>query len=209
MTKERGLTDENPTAATAQAPHPTFLFLVAGARKAGNTEALALAAASTLPAPIEQRWLRLDDLPLPAFVDIRHSAGVYPPLQGHAAALAEATLWASDLVIVSPVYWYNLTASAKQYLDHWSGWMRVPGLDFRARMAGRRLWGVTISSDDEARDDAITAPVAGSLKLTAEYMRMDWCGLLVGHGNQPGDVASDAAAQVRAAAFFDLAAAGR
>lgn len=179
-----------------------FLFLLAGARRNGNTEALARAAAAALAPGVEQRWLRLDELALEPFVDIRHSVGAYPPLGGHAATLAQATLWATDLVVCSPIYWYNLSASAKQYFDHWSGWMRVPGLDFRARMAGRRLWGITMSSDDEDRDAAITGPLADSLKLTADYMRMAWCGLLVGHGNQPGDVARDAAALERARGFF-------
>jgi len=178
-----------------------FAFIIASAREQGNTETLARAAAASLPAGVEQRWLNLIDLPMSPFVDIRHDDGVYPPPQGHEATLAEATLWATDLVIASPVYWYSLSASAKQYLDWWSGWMRVPGLDFRERMAGKRLWGITVTSDDD-NDDEISAPLVGTLRLTASYLKMEWGGMLLGHGNRPGDIAGDAAAFERAKAFF-------
>jgi multimeric flavodoxin WrbA len=179
-----------------------FAFFIASAREAGNTEALARAAAAALPAGTEQRWLRLADLPLTPFVDIRHESGVYPQPRGHEATLADATLWATDIVIVSPIYWYSLTASAKHYLDWWSGWMRVPGLDFRARMAGKGLWGVTVTSDDVEVDDQVSAPLVGTLRLTADYLKMHWRGMLLGHGNKPGDIAGDTAAFERARAFF-------
>jgi multimeric flavodoxin WrbA len=180
-----------------------FAFILASARAQGNTETLARAAAASLPPGVQQRWLSLADLPRPPFPDIRHDAGVYPEPQGPAATLAEATLWATDLVIASPIYWYALSASAKQYLDWWSGWMRVPGLEFRERMAGKRLWGVTVSSDEEKMDEETSAPLIGTLRLTAWYLKMDWRGMLLGHGNRPGDIAGDAAAFERAKHFFD------
>ena len=38
--------------------------------------------------------------------------------------LLDATLAATDLVFVAPVYWYSLPAAAKLYLDYWSAWLR-------------------------------------------------------------------------------------
>ncbi len=126
-----------------------FLFLVASSRNEGAAETLAGRAASALDGRHEQRWLRLSDLPLDPFVDIRHDGdGTYPDPHGHARTLLDATLEATDLVFVAPVYWYSLPTLAKHYLDHWSAWMRVPGVDFKARMAGKRLWAITIVSDE-------------------------------------------------------------
>ena len=176
-----------------------FLFLLTSARADGNAEQLAREASLALPAEVEQRWIRLTDTPLPPFEDIRHTIGVYPPPEGHAATLADATLWCTDLVMAVPVYWYSVPASAKLYLDHWSGWMRVPGMDFKARMAGKRLWGVTVISGDDA---AGAEPVVGTLRLTANYLRMEWKGVLLGHGSRPGDVANDAPALAEARRLF-------
>lgn len=178
----------------------SFLFLLGSSREGGNTEALARAAAEHLSPADEQRWLDLAALGLPQFTDRRHAGeGVTPPPEGPVKTAVDATLAATDLVIVSPLYWYSVSAPVKTYLDYWSGWMRVPGLDFRARMAGRRLWGVTVWSGDEPEE---AEPLAGTLRLTAEYMRMPWQGVLLGRGNQPGDLGKDAEALRAAKTFF-------
>ncbi|MEV7182590.1 NAD(P)H-dependent oxidoreductase [Kitasatospora sp. NPDC093102] len=183
----------------AEAPR-RFLFLDASARADGNSARLArLAAESSLPAGAEQRWLRLDEHPLPPFRDLRHTGdGSYPEPAGHERTLLDATLAATDLVFVAPLYWYSLPASAKLYLDRWSAWMRVPGADFRARLGGGTLWGVTAlaTEDDKAE------PLIGTLRLTAEYMGMRWGGVLLGNGTRPGDVLGDERAVIAAKSFF-------
>ena len=177
-----------------------FLFLVSSARKGGNTETLAQAAARHLPAGAGQTWLHHADLPLPDFADIRHSGdGTYPLPEGPGKTLLDATLAATDLVFVAPVYWYSLPTAAKLYLDHWSGWMRLPGIDFRPRMAGKTMWAVTMLSD---RDTTQADPLLGSLKWTADYLKMNWGGALLGYGNKPGDVLVDAVALEEAKGFF-------
>jgi len=134
--------------------------------------------------------------------DLRHRpGGGYPAPEGNAAALLEATLWASDLVLAAPTYWYALPAAAKLYLDHWTGWLRVAGLDFRARMAGRRLWLVTVNADGPEESGASDLLVA-TMERTAGYMGMRFAGALVGRGNRPGEVSEDAAAMARAESFF-------
>jgi multimeric flavodoxin WrbA len=190
-----------PPSPTAPSASRTFLFLMASARRGGNTEQLARAAAAMLPAHVAQRWLHLDDVPLAPFRDIRHDVGVYPPPVGHEQTLADATLGSTDLVFVAPLYWYSVPASAKLYLDYWSGWMRVPDLDFKARMAGKRLWAVSVFSDE---DPAMLAPLSETLRLSAEYLRMEWRGVLTGYGSRPGDVTRDVEALARAESFFGV-----
>ncbi len=178
-----------------------FLFLVTSSRRAGNSEQLARRAADNLSTTDTQTWINLADYPLPAFADLRHatSENWTPTIEGHARTLLEATLAATDLVIVAPVYWYSLPAAAKLYLDHWSAWLRAPGYDFKARMADKTLWAVSTYSDTDPR---FAAPLKETLRLSAEYMHMRWGGHLLGSGNRPGDVLDDAAALVTAETFF-------
>ncbi|HET6160601.1 MAG TPA: NAD(P)H-dependent oxidoreductase [Dongiaceae bacterium] len=187
-------------AADLQRPGPRrFTFLLASARRDGNTELLARKAAEHLPSEHDQQWLRLMDLPLPPFVDIRHSVGVYPQPEGNERVLFDATLDATDLVFAVPLYWYSVPASAKTYLDYWSGWLRVPGAEFKARMAGKKLWGVSALSDENF---SVADPLIGTLKLTADYLSMEFGGVLLSYGNKPGEILADAAALERAATFF-------
>lgn len=173
------------------------LFVLGGARPGGNTERLARHAAAGLPPGAEVRWLRLAEHPLPPFEDRRHGGAGYGPPEGPAAAVLEATLWATDLVVAAPTYWYGLPAAAKLWLDHWSGWLRVPGLDFQARLAGATLWAITVNADDPGVEGTSDLLVE-TLRRAAGYMGLRFGGAVVGHGNRPGDVEADVEA-VRAA----------
>lgn len=178
---------------------PSFLFVLASTRVDGNSERLARRAAQQLPAGAAARWARLVEHELPPFADTRSSTGYGSP-EGPALALRDATLAATDLVIVTPVYWYGLTWLAKHYLDHWSAWMRDPALAFRPAMAGRNLWAVIVDSDTD--DEGSAYPVIEQLRRTAEYMEMKWRGVLLGHANKPGEIEGSAAAMTAAARFF-------
>lgn len=183
-------------------PTSNYLFVLGSARADGNTESLARRAAAQLPSDVGQTWLDLRKLHLPTYVDTRHdpdSGGVYPRPEGDLALLMEATLAATDLVIVSPLYWYSVSTSVKLYLDHWTGFMRVPGVDFRPRMRGKTMWGVTTLSDD---DRALADPLVGTLRNSADYLGMHWGGMLFGDANRPGDVERDEQALIAAETFF-------
>ena len=171
-------------------------------RRLGNSEQLAYCAAHPLPTDAGQRWLHLLDFPLSDFIDLRHNGSFQPPV-GNAQLLLEATLNATDLVLVAPLYWYGLPAPAKLYLDHWSAWLRTPGINFRELMQGKVLWVITVSSGGRAE----AQPLEDSLILTARYLHMRWGGLLYGTGSRPNDIQLDAPALHRAKSFFASSAA--
>jgi multimeric flavodoxin WrbA len=119
---------------------------------------------------------------------------------GNEKLLFEATLAATGIVIASPLYWYSVSASAKLYLDHWSGWLRVGETgSFRAQMREKTLWGVSVYSGDDPSD---ADPFLGTLRKSADYFPMRWGGLLLGQGNRPADVLQDTATLARAKTFF-------
>jgi hypothetical protein len=51
-------------------------------------------------------------------------------------------------------------------------------------------------------NDATANPLIETLKLSANYLHMELRGVLMGHGNRPGDVERDAKAIAAAAIFF-------
>ncbi|WP_432193388.1 flavodoxin family protein [Streptomyces sp. bgisy027] len=176
-----------------------FLFVLGSSRSDGNTELLARRAAEQLPEGVEQQWIDLAAHPLPDFEDLRHDSDHVRPTRGNVALLLDATLAATDVVIVSPLYWYSVSAHVKRYLDYWSGWLRTPGADFKATMAGRTLWGVTALAHEEQE---VADPLIGTLSNSAAYLRMRFGGVLLGNGSKPGDVLADAEALARAKTFF-------
>ena len=181
-------------------PGRSFLFLLASARADGNTETLARLAAERLPSNVPQRWLRLDDLPLTPFRDVRHAEEPTRDPVGDERLLLDATLAATDLVFASPLYWYSMSSSLKLYLDYWSAWLRVPGVQFKDRMRGKTFWSVSALADE---DPALAQPLVHSLELSAQYLHANWGGALLGNGSWPGDILKDTEALDQARSFFD------
>ena len=177
-----------------------FLFLNASTREPGhigNSETLARHAAAALPADTAQTWIKLAELEVPPFVDLRHTAGSYPMPEGDLKALLDATLAATDLVFVSPVYWFSIPSPAKTYLDHWSAWLRIPGVDFKDKMAGKRLWVIATSGNRERAQ-----PMFDSYRLCAEFLGMQAMPPLWGKGGAPDAVLNDAEAMAAARTLF-------
>ena len=116
---------------------------------------------------------------------------------GDLKKLLDATMAATDMVFVSPVYWYSIPAPLKSYIDHWSGWMRVPGLAFKEPMAAKTLHLVTTSGDR-----AKAQPMIDSVRLCAQFLGMRFAGALWGKGGPPGAVQADASAVAAAATYF-------
>ena len=175
------------------------LFVLGSARAGGNLEILARRAAEALPERVERTWLALPEWPLPPFADLRHVGdGAYPLPEGNEKALFDATMAATDLVVVSPLYWYTVSTPVKAYLDCWSGWLRMPGAGFREAMADKTLWAVTSFAGERAK----ARPATDTLRLCAEFFGMRWGGALLGNGSRPGDVHSDTEAMTAAATFL-------
>ena len=120
-----------------------------------------------------------------------------PAPEGDLKTLLDATLAATHIVFVSPVYWFSIPAPLKTYLDHWSGWMRVPGLPFKEQMAAKSLFLITTSGDR-----AKAQPMIDSAELCARFFGATWGGALWGKGGPPDAVLGDAAAQQAAATFL-------
>jgi len=60
----------------------------------------------------------------------------------------------------------------------------VPGVDFRDRMRGKTLWAIAAHT---AKDLAEVEPMLGTLRLTADYLGINWGGELLAYGNRPGE----------------------
>ena len=179
----------------------SILFLLGSARIAGNSELLAIEAAKSLSLNVNQHWIRLSDYPLGAFHDVRHKdERTYEMPKGNALTLLDATLAADAILFACPVYWYSLPAPAKLYLDHWSHWMRIPKLNFRAKMKGKEMYLVAAMAGPDSSD---SEPLIRSLQLTANYLDMEWGGVILAHANAAGDVLSKPETLIAAGKLFE------
>ena len=73
----------------------------------------------------------------------------------------------------------------------------MPDLDFKARMASKRLWLITTSGDR-----AKAQPMIDSTALCAAFLGMPLAGVLWGKGGPPDAVQADAEALAQAERLF-------
>ncbi|MFG1610416.1 flavodoxin family protein [Actinoplanes sp. NPDC049265] len=176
-----------------------YLFVMGSARSGGSSETLARAAAASLPPGTAQDWKPLHESPLPAFHDAVPAGGSLDRTpEGHERVLLDATLRATDLVVVSPLYWYSVSASVKLYLDYWGLWMQAPAIGFRPRMRGKVMWAITAFG---GRDESSAGPLLETLRRSAEYLDMRWGGAVVAPGGT-GTGSGFPEAQARARHLF-------
>ena len=193
------MTGIDARAEAARAAERSFLFVVGSSRVGGNTEALARLAAEQLPVE-SQHWLCLRDLDLPPFRDTEDRDEPVREPAGVERQLLDATLAATDLVIVTPLYWYSMSWPVKLYLDYWASWERLPHANFKDMMRAKTLWAVSVMADD---DLSVADALVKALELSASYLGATFKGALLGTGSWPGDVLTDAGAVERARSYFD------
>ncbi len=166
-----------------------LLFLLASGRSGGNSELMATHAIAQLgsQADFVIETLVVNDYPLPAFKDYRQS--VLPAdiiISASEETLLAATLRADAIFVVAPVYWYSLPANIKLYFDYWSTWMRLPAVQFREQVAEKSLAYIgAMASADESDAQALLT----QLRLTTNYMSMNWLGAALACGvSESGEV---------------------
>ena len=84
--------------------------------------------------------------------------------------LAEQMVHADQIVLVSPVYWYSMSAQMKIFMDRWSDLLTIRK-DLGRKLKGVRLLLVSCSQDEDL-GDGFDLPFI----QTAAYMEMKYLG---------------------------------
>jgi multimeric flavodoxin WrbA len=113
----------------------------------------------------EAQVFHLRELQLPLFIDQRVPAD----WEEHAAIeeLLEAKIQADLIILATPLYWYALSHLMKNYLDHWSYYLRHPRHTFRDVMRGKKFYPVIVGAEP---DPAGSAPAFECLHRSVTYI---------------------------------------
>ena len=99
----------------------------------------------------------------------------HPRARGRSENLLDATLAATHIVFVSPVYWFSIPSPLKTYLDHWAAGCACRACPSKEQMAAKSLFLITTSGDR-----AKAQPMIDSVELCAKFLSMPWGGALWG-----------------------------
>lgn len=110
--------------------------------------------------------------------------------------IAEQMLQCDNIVLATPVYWYAMSAQLKTFIDRLSDLVTIRK-EMGRGLAERRLF-LVVTSTDSCLPEGFVVP----FELTANYLAMQWGGLL--HGQFQFDLQMPPELSNRAQRFGDL-----
>ena len=161
----------------------TVLF--GGSRPAGNSAELAKMTLQDL----DYNWIDLTQYRFNPVRDVRHDEQIISSYNDDYKNIIDQVLKSDTVLLVSPVYWYSVSASMKAFIDHWSETLRDPDYpDFKEKMAQIDFRLILVGGDCpkiKAR------PCMHQIEYSLEFLGAALKDYLIGNANAPGEIVKD------------------
>ncbi|RUS45113.1 flavodoxin family protein [Cohnella sp. AR92] len=156
-----------------------------GTRANGNTELLA----ERVVAGLQADRIHLKDYTVYPIEDLRHAEGGFQEVGDDYSALIDRVLQNDILVFATPIYWYGMSGSMKNFVDRWSQTLRDADRPrFRERMSEMTAYVVAVGGD---RPRLKGLPLALQFQHIFDFFGARYAGYLLGEGNRPGEILDD------------------
>jgi len=163
----------------------SIAVIYGGTRPDGNTEFLASKAIDGLS--VHKVYLR--DFNIHPIIDYRHSPEGFPPVGDEYDSVIDQVLPHATWVFVTPIYWYSMSGTMKNFIDRWSQTMRDNRYpEFRRQLAEKTAFVITAGGDN---------PKIKGLPLILQFQHIfaffgtTFGGYVIGHASRPGDIVND------------------
>ncbi|MGI2328171.1 flavodoxin family protein [Planococcus sp. YIM B11945] len=166
----------------------TIAVLYGGNRPNGNTEALTKLATQGL----EVEEIYLNDYVIEAIQDKRHAEEGFGEVDDDYNFILDRILPHDTLIFSTPIYWYSMTGTMKNFIDRWSQTLRDSNYpDFKKHMSQKRAFVIAVGGDQPYMK---ALPMIQQFQHIFDFMGTAFDGYVIGEGNKPGDIAKDARA---------------
>jgi multimeric flavodoxin WrbA len=161
-----------------------ILALYGSSRPNGNSEKLAETAFEGL----EITHVYLRDRNIQPIVDQRHEEGGFQPVDDDYDVTIQQVLEHDTLVFVTPLYWYGMSGTMKNFVDRWSQSLRDSRYKFKEEMSKKKAY-VIVTGGDNPRIKAL--PLIQQFQYIFDFMGMEFAGYVIGKGSKPDDILQD------------------
>ncbi|WP_226682976.1 flavodoxin family protein [Sutcliffiella horikoshii] len=170
----------------------SIAVIYGGTRPNGNTETLAKHATQG----IEVEEIFLNEHNVLPIIDKRHDEKGFQDRNDDYNTLIERILRHDTLVFATPIYWYSMSGTMKNFIDRWSHSMRDNNFpDFKTQMSNKEAYVIAVGGDSPSIKGL---PMMEQFNYIFEFMGMEFKGYIIGKGNQPGDITQDKVALFQA-----------
>lgn len=171
----------------------SIAVIYGGTRKNSNSEILTEHAIQGIKT--EKIFLR--DYNIEEIIDMRHTEQGFQDRQDDYNAIIDRILPHNILLFSTPIYWYSMSGTMKNFIDRWSQSLRDPKYpDFKEKMAAKKAFVLAVGGDDPAIKGL---PLIQQFQYIFNFMKMEFSGYILGRGNKPEDILLDKEALFSAA----------
>lgn len=166
----------------------SILVINGGGRKNGNTSILTERAIKGL----EIDTIDLRDHVIKAVEDGRHSPEGFTEVNDDYHEVIDRVMQHDILIFATPIYWYSMTGTLKNFIDRWSQTMRNPEYnDFRERMSLKKAFVIAVGGDSPGIKGL---SFIQQFHYIFEFVHLPFEDYIIGHANKPGEIENDARA---------------
>lgn len=171
--------------------------LYGGTRPNGNSEILTEQVIQGITA--ETIYLR--DYRILPIDDMRHSAEGFQDRDDDYNSIIDRILPHDILLFSTPIYWYSMSGTMKNFIDRWSQTLRDAKYpDFKKQMAAKKAFVIAVGGD---LPNLKGLAMVQQFKHIFDFMGMEFGGYILGTGNKPGDILLDKEALFSAAQLHE------
>lgn len=163
----------------------TIAVIYGGSRPNGNTESLTKAAIQGLD--VEEVYLK--DYFIEPIIDKRHAEEGFPEVDDDYNSIINRILPHDILIFSTPIYWYSMTGTMKNFIDRWSQTLKDKKYpDFKKQMSQKRAFVIAVGGDQPYMKGI---PMIQQFQHIFDFVGTTFEGYIIGEGNRPGDISQD------------------
>ncbi|MFJ8265794.1 flavodoxin family protein [Peribacillus asahii] len=163
----------------------TIAVIYGGTRDNGNSEMLTEHVIQELAS--EKIFLR--DFNIEPIIDMRHSKDGFQERNDDYNSIIDRILSHDILIFSTPIYWYSMSGTMKNFIDRWSQTLRDPKYpNFKSEMASKKAFVIAVGGDDPYIKGL---PMIQQFKYIFDFIGIEFAGYILGNGNKPEEVIQD------------------
>jgi multimeric flavodoxin WrbA len=166
----------------------SIAVIYGGTRPNGNTELLTEQAIQAL----EVEKIYLKDFNILPIEDHRHSESGFPDVGDDYNSIIDLILPHDILIFATPIYWYSMSGTMKNFIDRWSQTLRDSKYPhFKMTMASKKAYVIAVGGDNPSIKGL---PMIQQFQHIFDFMGTSFDGYIIGKGSKPGDIKTDTVA---------------
>lgn len=176
----------------------TIAVIYGTTRENGNSEILTDYAMKGISS--EKIYLR--DFTIQPITDMRHSKEGFQDINDDYNSIIDRILPHDVLIFSTPIYWYSMSGTMKNFIDRWSQTLRDSNYaDFKKQMTSKKAFVIAVGGDEPHMKGL---PMIQQFKYIFDFIGIDFKGYIIGNGNKPNDIYQDSEALFKAEQLRNL-----